>query len=409
MSDTSIYTLAVHAGEHTTVTMPLTGAGQGRSYSPVVTPVHHSVGYTYEDTEDLDAVFAGTSQNPVYTRYGNPTVAAFEAAVAALEGGPAALAYGSGMAAIHGALLAAGARAGATVVAAHDVYGATYALLGKLLASQGVMTRFVDVSDLPATEAVIKEARPAVVIAETISNPLLKVTDVAALAQVARSGGAKLVIDNTFATPVLCRPLALGADYAVHSATKYLGGHGDVLGGVVVVRDEASRVDLYEINKLLGANLAPQEAWLAHRGLKTLPLRMERQCRNAAVVAGWLNQQARVASVNFPGLPSHRQHELARRQFGGELFGGMVSFDAARAGRAEVFRFLEALRLIQPATTLGDVYTLALYPAMSSHRALDAETRARIGIGEGLIRLSIGIEDPADIIADLDQALAAMR
>jgi cystathionine gamma-synthase/methionine-gamma-lyase len=406
MSDTSIYTLAVHAGEHTTKTTPLTGAG--RSYRPVVTPVHHSVGYTYEDTEDLDAVFAGVSQNPVYTRYGNPTVAAFEAAVAALEGGAAALAYGSGMAAIHGALLAAGARAGATVVAASDVYGATYALLGKLLATQGVTTRYVDVSDLAVVEATIQEARPALVIAETISNPLLKVADVAALARLAHGGGAKLIIDNTFATPVLCRPLAHGADFVVHSATKYLGGHGDVLGGVVVVNDDASRAALYEINKLLGANLAPQEAWLAHRGLKTLPLRLERQCRNATVVAGWLNRHGRVAAVNFPGLSSHGQHELARGQFGGELYGGMVSFDARGAGRSEVFRFLEALRLIQPATTLGDVYTLALYPAMSSHRALDADTRARIGIGDGLIRLSMGIEDPADIIADLDAALRAM-
>lgn len=410
MAETSLHTLAVHAGEHTTKTTPLTGADDGRSYRPVVTPVHHSVGYTYDETENLDAVFAGTSQNPVYTRYGNPTVSAFEAAVAALEGGAAALAYGSGMAALHGALLAAGARAGATVVAAHDVYGATYALLSKLLASQGVTTRFVDVSDLAATEAAINEARPAAVIVETISNPLLKVADIAAVAARARAAGAKLIVDNTFATPVLCRPLALGADFVVHSATKYLGGHGDVLGGVVVVRDDASRADLQEINKLLGANLAPQEAWLAHRGIKTLPLRMERQCRNAAVVAQWLAGHERVSRVNFPGLPSHRQHDLARRQFGGELYGApmygaMVSFDAQDAGRAEVFRFLEALRLIQPATTLGDVYTLALYPAMSSHRALAPDTRARIGIGEGLIRLSIGIEDPADIIADLEQAL----
>jgi cystathionine beta-lyase/cystathionine gamma-synthase len=408
MNDTSLYTLAVHAGERASRTAPLTGGAQGVSYSPVVTPVHHSVGYTYEDTEDLDAVFAGSSPNPVYTRYGNPTVTAFEAAVAALEGGAAALAYGSGMAAIHGALLAAGARAGATVVAAVDVYGATYALLGKLLATQGVATRFVDVSDLPATQAAIKESRPALVIAETISNPLLKVADIAALADLAHAGGAKLIVDNTFATPVLCRPLALGADFVAHSATKYLGGHGDVLGGVVVVKNEASRVDLYEINKLLGANLAPQEAWLAHRGVKTLPLRMERQCRNAAVVAHWLSRHERIAGVNFPGLPSHRQHDVARRQFGAELFGGMVSFDARDAGRAEVFRFLEALRLIQPATTLGDVYTLALYPAMSSHRALDAEMRSRIGIGDGLIRISIGIEDAADIIADLDAALRAM-
>ena len=190
MAETSLHTLAVHAGERTTKTTPLTGAGQGHSYSPVVTPVHHSVGYTYEDTEDLDAVFAGASTNPVYTRYGNPTVSAFEAAVAALEGGAAALAYGSGMAAIHGALLVAGARAGATVVAAHDVYGATYALLSKLLASQGVVTRFVDVSDLAATAATIEEARPVAVIVETISNPLLKVADIAQLAGLAHAAGA---------------------------------------------------------------------------------------------------------------------------------------------------------------------------------------------------------------------------
>jgi cystathionine beta-lyase/cystathionine gamma-synthase len=408
MAENSLHTLAVHAGERTTTTTPLSGSGKGRSYHPVVMPVHHSVGYTYEDTEDLDAVFAGTSTNPVYTRYGNPTVSAFEAAVAALERGAAALAYGSGMAAIHGALLAAGARAGATVVAAADVYGATYALLNKLLVTQGVTTRFVDVSDPAETEATIKEARPALVIAETISNPLLKIADIAALADLAHASGAKLIVDNTFATPVLCRPLLLGADFVVHSATKYLGGHGDVLGGVVVVKDDESRVELYEINKLLGANLAPQEAWLAHRGVKTLPLRMERQCRNAATVAAWLNEHERVRRVNFPGLPSHRQHDLARRQFDGQWFGAMVSFDARGASRSEVFRFLEALRLIQPATTLGDVYTLALYPAMSSHRALDAETRGKIGIGDGLIRLSMGIEDPDDIVADLDAALRAM-
>jgi cystathionine gamma-synthase/methionine-gamma-lyase len=413
MPETSIYTLAVHAGEHTTKTTPLTGPDSGHSYHPVVTPVHHSVGYTYEDTEDLDRVFAGSSDNPVYTRYGNPTVAAFETAVAALEGGQAALAYGSGMAAIHAALLAAGARAGASVVAAHDVYGATYALLSRLLASQGVTIRFVDAADLNAVDAAAKELKPVAVLVETVSNPLLKVADLPALARISHEAGAAFIVDNTFATPVLCRPLALGADFVVHSATKYLGGHGDVLGGVVVVGQRAQRAALNELNKLLGANLAPQEAWLAHRGLKTLPLRMERQCRNAAIVAEWLEAEKRVSRVNYPGLASHPQHRLAEALFGDPasdqtLFGGMMSFDLAGAGRAEVFRFLEALRLVQPATTLGDVYTLTLYPAMSSHRTLDPETRARIGIGEGLVRLSIGIEDPRDIIADLDQALAAV-
>ena len=272
MSGQSLFTLAVHAGERSTETMPTGGPDAGRRYKPVVTPVHHSVGYTYEDTEELDAVFAGTSQNPVYTRYGNPTVNAFEATVATLEGGAAALAYSSGMATLHGALLATGARAGAAVVAAHDVYGATYALLNRLLANQGVTVRFVDVADLNAVSAALDELKPAVLLAETVSNPLLKVADLPTLARLSQAAGAALIVDNTFATPVLCRPLSLGADYVVHSATKYLGGHGDVLGGVVAVGRSEMRGSLNEINKLLGANLAPQEAWLAHRGLKTLPL-----------------------------------------------------------------------------------------------------------------------------------------
>jgi cystathionine beta-lyase/cystathionine gamma-synthase len=313
------------------------------------------------------------------------------------------------MAALHGALLAAGARAGAAVVAAHDVYGATYALLNRLLANQGVTVRFVDVADLNAVSAALDELKPAVLLAETVSNPLLKVADLPALARLSQAAGAALIVDNTFATPVLCRPLSLGADYVVHSATKYLGGHGDVLGGVVAVGRSEMRGSLNEINKLLGANLAPQEAWLAHRGLKTLPLRVERQCRNAAIVARWLSTRSEVARVNYPGLASHEQHELATALFGAAMYGGMISFDLVDAGRAEVFRFMEALRLIQPATTLGDVYTLTLYPAMSSHRALDPETRRRIGIGDGLVRLSVGIEDPEDIVSDLEQALEVLR
>lgn len=400
MATSSLHTIAVHAGERT-----LTHAsGQGGAgFRAVVTPVYHSVGYTYEDLEDLDAVFAGRSPNPVYARYGNPTVAALEAAVAALEGGEAALAYGSGMAAIHAALLASGARAGTAVVAAHDIYGATYALLSQLLRTQGVAVRFVDVADLDAVAAACAADHPVTLLVETISNPLLKVADLPRLAGLAHAAGATLIVDNTFATPVLCRPLALGADYVVHSATKYLGGHGDVLGGVVVT-SAARQAELYEIYKLLGANLGPQDAWLIHRGLKTLALRVERQCANAAQVASWLAGHPRVAQVNYPGLATHAQHDVAARLLTG-AFGAMISFDVRNAGRAEVFRFMESLRLVQPATTLGDVYSLALYPAMSSHRALPPEERRRIGIGDGLVRLSVGIEDPADIIADLAQAL----
>ena len=216
----------------------------------------------------------------MYARYGNPTLTALEAAVAALEGGEASLSYASGMAAIHGALLGAGARAGTAVVAAQDVYGATYALLNRVLASQGVTVRFVDGTDLAAVAAAVSELKPVAVVAETISNPLLKLADVPRLAEISHGVGAALIVDNTFASPYLFRPLQHGADYAVHSATKYLGGHGDVLGGVVVT-SAARRTALNEINKLVGGNLGPQEAWLVLRGIKTLPLRVQRQCDNA--------------------------------------------------------------------------------------------------------------------------------
>ena len=269
----SIHTVAVHAGERA----PLPSTPLRASFTPVVTPIYHASSYVYDEMETLDATFAGTFDGPMYTRYGNPTVSALEAAVAALEGGEAALAYGSGMAAIHGALLAAGARAGTSVVAAQDCYGATYALLSRLLASQGVTPRFVDTADFAAVEAAFAAARAAgapaaALIVETISNPLLKVADLPALAELAHAAGAALIVDNTFASPYLCRPLGLGADYVVHSATKYLGGHGDVLGGVIVT-SAARRRELNEVNKLVGANLGPQEAWLVLRGIKTLPLR----------------------------------------------------------------------------------------------------------------------------------------
>jgi cystathionine gamma-synthase/methionine-gamma-lyase len=321
MNERSIYTLAVHAGERGLKSTP----EQGATYTPVVTPIHHSVGYTYADSEDLDAVFAGESETPVYARYGNPTVYALEAAVAALEGAEAALAYSSGMAAIHGALLAAGARAGTCVVAAHDVYGATYAVLDKLLRGNGVDVRFVDVTDLDAVRTALRETRPVALLAETISNPLLKVADLPRLAEAARAVGAALIVDNTFATPVLCRPLALGAELCVHSATKYLGGHGDALGGVVAASG-IRRWQMNEFNKLLGANLGPQEAWLIHRGIKTLPLRFLRQCANAAEIAAWLERHPRVTRVSYPGLPDHPQHALAREMLGG-TFGAMVSFE----------------------------------------------------------------------------------
>ena len=396
-SSSGFATRAVHAGER----MPRP------DFTPMATPIHHSVAYAYEHVDDLDAIFEGTRDGFVYGRYGNPTVKAFETAVADLEGAESAVAFASGMAAIHAALLGAGARAGATVVSAADVYGATYALQETLLAELGVRSRFVDVADLPAVAALLRETRPVALVCEVVSNPLLKVADLGALAETAHQVGAALVVDATFASPYLCRPLEWGADYVVHSATKYLAGHGDVMAGVVACSAERAR-DLSLRQRLIGANLAPEEAWLALRGLKTLPLRLGRQCANAEQVAAFLAGHPAVARVNFPGLAAHPQHDLCGRLYGGRGYGAMISFDLRDAGRRRVFDFMDALQLVAPATTLGDIYSLVLYPAGSSHRAVDPEIRGTLGIGDGLVRLSVGIEDAADIIADLDQALNAV-
>jgi cystathionine beta-lyase/cystathionine gamma-synthase len=390
----SIYTQAVHAGER----------GARPDFTPVSTPIHPSVGYLYDDMQDLDGVFDGDRAGYVYPRYGSPTVSAFEQAVATLEGAEDAVAFASGMGAIHAALLGAGVRAGTAVVAAADVYGATYALLDQTFTALGIRVRFVDITDIDQVEQAVSEEQPLALLCEIISNPLIKVANVPVLADLAHSAGAALIVDSTFATPYLFRPLEHGADYALHSATKYLGGHGDVMAGVVASSAERGH-DLRERQKLLGANLGPQEAWLALRGLKTLPLRMRQHCANAQAVAGWLAGHSAISRVNYPGLSTHPQHALTARLFEGRGFGGMISFDLRDAGQPDVFRFMEALELVLPATTLGDVYSLTLYPAHSSHRSVTPEVRASIGIGEGLVRLSVGIEDAEDIIADLTQAL----
>ena len=392
--DRSIFTQAVHAGER----------APRPDFTPVSTPVHYSVGYLYDDMADLDGVFGGERAGFVYPRYGSPTVSAFEQAVAVLEGGEDAVALASGMGAVHAALMGAGVRTGSAVVAAADLYGASYALLERTFVELGVRVRFVDITDLDSVGRAVADDQPAAILCEIISNPLMKVADLPVLSELARSVGAALIVDATFASPYLCRPLVHGADYAVHSATKYLAGHGDVMAGVVACSAERGH-DLRERQKLLGANLGPQQAWLALRGIKTLPLRMRQHCQNAQVVAEWLDGQPAVARVHYPGLPGHPQHVVAARLFEGRGFGGMMSFDLRDAGQAEVFCFMEALELVLPATTLGDVYSLTLYPAHSSHRQVAPEVRQAIGIGAGLVRLSVGIEAVEDIIADLEQAM----
>jgi cystathionine beta-lyase/cystathionine gamma-synthase len=398
MTSKSFETLAVHAGERS----------PAADSTPVVTPIWPAVGYLYESMDEMDAIFEGTRRGPLYLRYGSPTVTAFETAVATLEGAEAAQAYSSGMAAIHSALLAAGAKAGTCVVAALDVYGATFALLNRLLTTLGVNVRMVNVSDLDEVEAAVKETHAAIVLAETISNPLLKVADVPALAELAHRNGAVLIVDNTFASPYLFNPIRHGADYVIHSATKYLSGHGDVLAGVTAVSAE-NWSKLSELNKLVGSVLGPFEAWLAMRGLKTLPLRMRQQSNNAQKIAEWLCEHPRVSKVNYPGLRHHAQHALAERLFEGKGYGGVLSFEIEGADKATIFRFMEALTVCLPATTLGDIYSLVLHPATSSHRTLTDQERARVGIPNGLVRLSAGIEAEEDILGDLQNALAQIE
>jgi len=397
LSHKSFQTRAVHAGERT----------PAADYTPVATPIFPSSTYLYESMDDLDAVFAGTKQGYIYSRYATPTVSAFEAAVASLEGAEDAQAYSSGMAAIHACVLAAGAKSGTSVVAALDLYGATFTLLRKLFESLGVNVRMVNVCELEAVEAALKETHPALLLVETISNPLLKVADVPTLAALAHQQGAALIVDNTFASPYLLNPLEHGADYVVHSATKYLSGHGDVLAGVVAT-SAANKVKLFELNKLVGSVLGPFEAWLALRGLKTLPLRMKQQCENACQVAEWLRSHPRVSKINYPGLRDHPQYELAQHLFQGRGSGGVLSFEIKDADKSKVYHFMESLNVCLPATSLGDIYSLVLHPATSSHRSLTAEERVRVGIPDGLVRLSTGIESAEDILGDLEAALSVI-
>lgn len=395
MSNQAFSTRAVHAGEHT----------PPGDFTPVVNPIHPTVGFLYESMDDLDAIFGTSREGYVYPRYGSPTLAAFEQAMASLEEGEAAMAFGSGMAAIQAAFLAAGVQAGSSVVAALDIYGATYSMLNRLFTRLGVEVRFVDVADLAAVEAAVAETKPVALIVETLSNPLLKVADLPALTRLAHQYGAKLLVDNTFASPYLCRPLTYGADFVIHSATKYIGGHGDVMAGIIITSAENRRV-LYDLNIMIGSILGPFEAWLARRGLKTLPLRLRQQCQNAQALAEWLALHPKIARVNYPGLPDHPQHKLAQSLLGERGFGGMLSLEIAGADKAKAFRFMEALQLCLPATTLGDVYTLVLHPATSSHRSFSEAALAKVGISQGLVRCSVGIEDAGDIIADFEQALA---
>jgi cystathionine gamma-synthase/methionine-gamma-lyase len=391
-----ITTQLVHAGERK-------GTPAGR---PVATPIYASSTFTYDSMEEIDRVFAGETPGYVYTRHGNPTVAAFEDAIQKIEAGATACAYSSGMAAVHAALFACELTTGATVLASQDLYGATTNLLLTIFGSFGIKTVTADFSNLDEVRAQAREAKPRVLIAETISNPLLKVCDLDACAEIAHAANARLIVDNTFASPYLCRPLEHGADLVVHSATKYLGGHGDATGGAVVSRGEMDSTALIGVMKLIGGVLSVWEAHEILRGLKTLALRMDRHCENAQALAERLHHHPRVGQVHFPGLAADDRRDMARRILREPHLGGLVSIELKDNTKAAAFRFMDALKLCVRSTSLGDVFTSVLHPATASHRDLSSARRQQLGISDGLVRISVGIENVDDIIADIEQGLA---
>jgi len=376
-------TRAIHAGQ---TPDPSTGA--------VMTPIYATSTYAQSSP--------GKHKGFEYARTQNPTRMAFERCLADLEGGRAGFAFASGLAA--SATLLDALSAGSHVVALDDLYGGTYRLFERVRrASAALEFTFTDMSDRERLVAAL-QPNTRMIWVESPSNPLLKLVDLAMVADVARSRGILAVADNTFATPFVQRPLAFGFDVALHSVTKYLNGHSDMVGGAIVVGDNAELAErLAFLQNAVGGVLGPFDSFLALRGLKTLHLRMAAHCDNALAIAQWLARHPQVARVHYPGLPDHPQHALARRQMNG--FGGMISF-VMSGGLDDARHFLERCRLFVCAESLGGVESLAEHPALMTHASLPANLRAALGIGDSLVRLSVGVEDVDDLIADLDQALA---
>ena len=367
------------------------------------TPIYQSSTFEFETVEQGGARFAGQEGGYIYTRLGNPTVAAVEAKVASLEGGEAAVATGSGMGAISSALWSA-LKAGDEIVASDTLYGCTYALMNHGLPNFGVQVHFVDFSDPEAIRAALNE-HTAVVYMETPCNPTLKVVDIEAVASIAHAHNAaiKVIVDNTFATPYLQQPLRLGADVVVHSATKYLNGHGDVIAGIVVGSSEfITRCRMFGVKDMTGSVMSPFDAFLMARGMKTLDIRMERHCANAMQVARFLEDHPAVEKVYYPGLESFAGYETGKKQM--KLPGGMMSIEL-KADKAATAAALNKLQLCVIAVSLGDAETLVEHPATMTHSTYTAEELKASGISEGLVRISVGLEDPEDIIADLKSVL----
>jgi methionine-gamma-lyase len=386
--DVGFYTKLVHAG------------AVHDAFGSAVTPIYQTSTFQFHDAQEGADRFAGKVDGYIYTRLGNPTIRALEDCVAALEGGCGGVATSSGMGAVSTAYIALLGN-GAHVVSTASVYGPSRKLLEDHLAGFGVKASFVVTSDVANIESAMRPATRLLYV-ESPANPSMQVTDIAAAARVAHDHGALLVVDNTFASPYLQQPLCLGADVVLHSVTKFINGHADVVGGILVARDEAVLKRLRSVMIATGCNMDPHQAFLVHRGLKTLGLRLERAQASAQRIAAWLETRPDVTWVRYVGLPSHPQHDLATRQMRG--FGAMISFElegGLEAGR----HLMNRVSLATLAVSLGGVETLIEHPASMTHAGVPREERLKAGISDGLVRYSVGIEDPEDLIEDLRQAL----
>jgi len=369
-------------------------------YRPVVPPIYQTSTFGFETADQGAAIFADKEEGYIYSRMGNPTVEALENCIAALEGGYGGLACGSGMAAIY-TTLSTFLRAGDHVVCSEAVYGPTCTLVETELPRHGNESTIVDTSDLDAVE---KAMRPdtRVIFIETPGNPTLVITDIEAICKLAHDRGAVVVVDNTFMSPILQQPFKWGADVVIHSLTKFLNGHADVVGGIIVTKDQEQHTRFRKLLNLMGGVLPPFESFLVHRGIKTLALRMQRHCENAQKVAEFLVEHGAVEWVSYPGLKSHPQYEVGRKQMNGP--GGMISF-GLKGGLEAGKKTMGGVKLCGLAVSLGGVETLIQHPASMTHATMGPAARERAGISDGLVRLSIGIEKADDIIADLDQAM----
>ena len=357
-------------------------------------------GYVYDSAAEAAAAFAGESDRFIYTRLGNPTVTMLEERLRLLEGAEGAWATASGMSAVFNAL-AATLRAGDRIVASRALFGSCFQVLDQILPRWDIRTDFVDGSDLDQWERALATPATAVFF-ESPSNPMQELIDIPAVCELAHAAGARVIVDNIFATPVLQRPLDLGADVVVYSTTKHLDGHGRTLGGAILGSTEFLQEDLKPLMRHTGPTMSPFNAWVVLKSLETLRLRVEHQTASALELAGWLDDHPDVDGVRYPMLPSHPQHDLARTQMAGG--GSIVTFWVA-GGTERAFEVLDTLDLIDISNNLGDAKTLATHPATTTHHRVGADARAEMGITDGVIRISVGLEDPADLKADLDQAL----